>query len=414
MFFRSLYCQVIIAVVIAIIFGHFYPHQAVLMKPFGDGFIKLIKMLIGPVIFCTIVIGMVGMEDLKQMGKLGLKLLIYFEVLTTFALLIGYVVGHVIKPGLGMNIDPATLTTTGLEQYVKAASEGNFVSFLLHIIPTTIFSAFTNGEILPILFVSLLFGFALSHLEKECPNIILGIEEFSKILFKIVNLIMRLAPIGAFGAMSYTIGEYGIETLNQLGFLILCFYITCILFVVIILGTIMKICGVNIFKLLRYIKEEIFLVLGTSSSESALPQLMKKLEHLGCKKSIVGITIPTGYSFNLDGTCIYFTMAIVFLSQALNINLSFGQEIGLILILLLTSKGAAGVTGSGFITLAATLSVTNSIPLAALTLILGIDRFMSEARALTNLIGNTVATIAISKWEKGIDKEKLDKELNQK
>lgn len=381
------------------------------MKPLGDGFIKLIKMVIPPVIFCTIVLGLVGMEDLKQMGRLGIKMLIYFEVLTTIALIIGYVVSHLIKPGLGMNIEASSLSSEGLEQYVKIAANSNIIDFILNIIPATIFSAFVNGEILPILFISLIFGFALSALEKQCPNIISGIEQLSHILFKIVKMIMRLAPIGAFGAMSYTIGKYGISSLHQLGFLILSFYITCALFVFVVLGIITKICGINIWSLLKYIKEEIFLVLGTSSSESALPSIMKKLENLGCKKSIVGVVVPAGYSFNLDGTCIYFTMAIVFLSQALNINLSFSQELGIILILLLTSKGAAGVTGSGFITLAATLSVSNSIPLVALTLILGIDRFMSEARAITNLIGNSVATIAISKWEKAIDIKKAKEVL---
>ena len=409
--FKSLYFQVLIAVIIAIIFGHFFPEQAVLMKPLGDGFIKLIKMVIPPVIFCTIVLGLVGMEDLKQMGRLGIKMLIYFEVLTTIALIIGYVVSHLIKPGLGMNIEASSLSSEGLEQYVKIAANSNIIDFILNIIPATIFSAFVNGEILPILFISLIFGFALSALEKQCPNIISGIEQLSHILFKIVKMIMRLAPIGAFGAMSYTIGKYGISSLHQLGFLILSFYITCALFVFVVLGIITKICGINIWSLLKYIKEEIFLVLGTSSSESALPSIMKKLENLGCKKSIVGVVVPAGYSFNLDGTCIYFTMAIVFLSQALNINLSFSQELGIILILLLTSKGAAGVTGSGFITLAATLSVSNSIPLVALTLILGIDRFMSEARAITNLIGNSVATIAISKWEKAIDIKKAKEVL---
>jgi len=409
--FKSLYFQVIIAVIIAIIFGHFFPKQAIEMKPFGDGFIKLIKMVIGPVIFCTIVLGVVGMEDAGKIGKLGIKMLIYFEVLTTLALIIGYVVAHLIKPGVGMNIDVSSLSVEGLQQYVKIASDQSIVDFILNIIPTTIFSAFTNGEILPILLIALIFGLALSSLGKQCQTIIYCIEQLSHILFKIVSMIMLLAPIGAFGAMSYTVGQYGISSLNQLGFLIVSFYITCILFIFLVLGTITKMCGINIWHLIKYIKDEIFLVLGTSSSESALPSIMKKLENLGCKKSIVGVVIPAGYSFNLDGTCIYFTMAIIFLSQALNINLSFAQEITMILVLLLTSKGAAGVTGSGFIALAATLSVSNSIPLASLALILGIDRFMSEARAVTNLIGNSVATIVISKWEKGIDMQKVKKVL---
>lgn len=409
--FKSLYFQVIVAVVIAVIFGHFFPEQAVLVRPLGDGFIKLIKMLIGPIIFCTIVLGLVGMEDMKEMGRLGLKMLMYFEVMTTLALVIGYVVAHLIKPGAGMNIDPTTLSVEGLQQYTTIAADSHIVDFVLNIIPTTIFSAFVNGEILPILFVSIIFGSALSALEKQCPNIIVGIEQLSQILFKIVAMVMRLAPIGAFGAMSYTIGKYGVASLNQLGFLMISFYATCALFIFVVMGIVAKICGVNIWKLLKYIKEEIFLVLGTSSSESALPSIMKKLENLGCKKSVVGVVVPAGYSFNLDGTCIYFTMAIIFLSQALNIDLSFSQELGIIIILLLTSKGAAGVTGSGFITLAATLSVTNSIPLAALTLILGIDRFMSEARAITNLIGNCVATIAIAKWEKAFDIKKAQQIL---
>ncbi len=409
--FKSLYLQVLIAVILAIIFGHFFPEQAVLVRPLGDGFIKLIKMLIGPIIFCTIVLGLVGMEDMKEMGRLGLKMLMYFEVMTTLALVIGYVVAHLIKPGAGMNIDPTTLSVEGLRQYTTIAADSHIVDFVLNIIPTTIFSAFVNGEILPILFVSIIFGSALSALEKQCPNIIVGIEQLSQILFKIVAMVMRLAPIGAFGAMSYTIGKYGVASLNQLGFLMISFYATCALFIFVVMGIVAKICGVNIWKLLKYIKEEIFLVLGTSSSESALPSIMKKLENLGCKKSVVGVVVPAGYSFNLDGTCIYFTMAIIFLSQALNIDLSFSQELGIIIILLLTSKGAAGVTGSGFITLAATLSVTNSIPLAALTLILGIDRFMSEARAITNLIGNCVATIAIAKWEKAFDIKKAQQIL---
>ena len=412
--FKSLYFQVIVAVVIAIIFGYIAPNQAVLMKPLGDGFIKLIKMLIGPIIFCTIVLGIIGMEDVSKIGKLGLKMLIYFEVLTTFALIIGYCVAHLIKPGAGMNIDVSTLSADSLTQYVKTAQENHIIDFILNIIPTTIFSAFTNGEILPILFIALIFGFALSALEKQCGTIISGIEQMSHILFKIVAMVMRLAPIGAFGAMSYTIGKYGIESLSQLGFLILSFYITCFLFVFVVLGIITKLCGISIWSLLKYIKEEILLVLGTSSSESALPSIMKKLENLGCKKSVVGVVIPAGYSFNLDGTCIYFMMAIVFLTQALNIHLSFSKEIGIILILLLTSKGAAGVTGSGFITLAATLSISNSIPIVALTLILGIDRFMSEARAITNLIGNSVATIVISKWENSLDLKKAKNILKNK
>jgi len=411
--FKSLYLQVLIAVILAVIFGYFFPEQAIQMKPFGDGFIKLIKMLIGPIIFCTIVLGLIGMECPKQMGRLGIKMLIYFEVMTTLALIIGYVVSYIVKPGEGMNIDPSSLSGEGLKEYIKTATEHDFIDFILNIIPTTIFSAFVNGEILPILFISLIFGFSLAALKNQCPNIISGIEQFSQILFKIIALIMRLAPIGAFGAMSYTIGKYGIYSLHQLFCLMISMYITCILFIFVVFGIITKICGINIWSLIKYIKEEIFLVLGTASSESALPSIIRKLEHLGCKKSVVGVVVPAGYSFNLDGTCIYFTMAIVFLSQALNINLSLSQELGIIFVLLLTSKGAAAVAGSGFITLVATLSVSNLIPVAALTIILGIDRFISEARAITNLIGNCVATIFIARWEKSIDIKKAQQILKK-
>ncbi len=397
-FSQHLYLQVLIAVALAIIFGSYAPNLAQSMKPLGDGFIKLIKMCIPPVIFCTIVIGIVGGTDLKKVGKVGLKTLIYFEVLTTLALIIGFVVAHFVKPGSGMNIDVSSLDVNAISSYIKPQS--SFIDFLLNIIPTTIFQAFVSGEILPILLVAILFGFALSAVKEKSQTIIKSIHEISEILFKIISYIMKLAPIGAFGAMSYTIGKYGISSLLPLFKLMLCFYITCILFVIIVLGLILKVCGSSIFKLISHIKEEIFLVFGTSSSESALPGLMKKMEQFNCPKSIVGLVIPSGYSFNLDGTCIYFTMAIIFIAQAFNIELSMSHFLSMIFILLFTSKGAAGVTGSGFITLAATLSVIHEIPLAGLTLILGIDRFMSEARAVTNLIGNATATVVISKWEK--------------
>ncbi|MBU6339085.1 MAG: C4-dicarboxylate transporter DctA [Rickettsiales bacterium] len=395
---HSLYLQVLIAVALAIIFGIVAPDLAQGMKALGDGFIKLIKMCIPPVIFCTIVLGIVGGTDLKKIGKVGLKTLIYFEVLTTLALIIGLVVASVIKPGSGMNIDVATLDVSAISSYTKAQS--SFIDFLLNIIPTTVFQAFVSGEILPILLIAILFGFALASLQEKSQTIIKSIHEISEILFKIISYIMKLAPIGAFGAMSYTIGKYGISSLLPLLKLMLCFYITCALFVIIILGLVLKACGSSIFKLIAHIKEELFLVLGTSSSESALPGLMKKMEQFNCPKSIVGLVIPSGYSFNLDGTCIYFTMAIIFIAQAFNIELSMSHFLSMIFILLFTSKGAAGVTGSGFITLAATLSVIHDVPLAGLTLILGIDRFMSEARAITNLIGNATATVVISKWEK--------------
>ncbi len=398
----SLYLQVLLAVALAIIFGCFFPEAAQGMKPLGDGFIKLIKMCIPPVIFCTIVSGIVGGSDLKKVGKVGVKTLIYFEILTTMALVIGLLVAHFLKPGSGMNIDVATLDASAVNAYVTP--HAGFTDFLLNIIPTTIFQAFVSGEILPILLVAILFGLALSSVKSRVGLVVSGIQEISEILFKIISYLMKLAPIGAFGAMSYTIGKYGIHALAPLLKLMISFYITCIFFVILILGAVLKLCGSNIFKLLRHIKDEIFLVLGTSSSESALPNLMTKMEQFGCPKSIVGLVVPSGYSFNLDGTCIYFTMAIIFLAQAFNIELSMSQILSVITILLVTSKGAAGVTGSGFVTLAATLSVVHTIPLAGLALILGIDRFMSEARAITNLIGNATACVAVSKWEKEFKK----------
>jgi aerobic C4-dicarboxylate transport protein len=399
---KNLYLQVLIAISVAIIFGVFFPTAAQSMKPLGDGFIKLIKMCIPPIIFCTIVIGIIGSSDLKKIGRVGLKSLIYFEVLTTIALFLGVAVAFLLKPGSGMNADLATIDSSAIAAYVKPNS--GFVEFILNIIPTTIFQAFVSGEILPILFVAIIFGVALSAMQERAKLVISGIHELSEIFFKIISCVMKLAPIGAFGAMSYTIGKYGIAALAPLAKLMLCFYATCILFVILVLGLILKLCGSSIFKLLRHIKEEIFLVLGTSSSESALPTLMKKMEQFGCPKTIVGLVIPSGYSLNLDGTCIYFTMAIIFLAQAFNVDLSLVQILSVIFVLLITSKGAAGVTGSGFIALAATLSVIPTVPLAGLTLILGIDRFMSEARAITNLIGNATATVAISKWEKNFKK----------
>ena len=380
------------------------------MKPLGDGFIKLIKMCIAPIIFCTIVSGIVGGSELTDskgqppqrgtgnVGRVGIKALIYFEILTTLALIIGLAVALLLKPGSGMNIDPSSLDSSEISTYAQPHS--SFIDFILNIIPTTIFKAFTEDNILSILFIAIIFGVALSALRERAKLVVAGIEELSHILFKIIGMIMRLAPIGAFGAMSYTVGKYGTISLFPLAKLMLCFYITCFLFVIIVLGAVMKLCKSSIFKLLRHIKEEIFLVLGTSSSESALPSLMEKMERFGCKKSIISIVIPSGYSFNLDGTCIYFTMAILFIAQAFNIDLTLLEILEMILVLLLTSKGAAGVTGSGFVTLAATLSVMHNVPLAGLALILGIDRFMSEARAVTNLIGNAVATVAISRWEK--------------
>ncbi len=393
-----LYFQVLIAIFLAVIFGVASPEAAQTMKPLGDGFIKLIKMCVPPIIFCTIVTGIVGSFDLKKIGKVGLKTLIYFEILTTIALLIGLAVAFLLKPGSGMNIDPTSLDANLVSPYIKPHS--SFTDFLLNIIPTTIPQAFVSGEILPILLVAILFGLALSSVQTRAKSVITGIHELLEIFFKIISYIIKLAPIGAFGAMSFTIGKYGVASLIPLVKLMGSFYLTCIFFVILVLGLVMRICGSSIFKLLKHIKEEIFLVLGTSSSESALPTLMEKMERFGCQKSIVGLVVPSGYSFNLDGTCIYFTMAIILLAQAFGIDLSLKEILSAMVVLLFTSKGAAGVTGSGFVTLAATLSILPTIPVAGLALILGIDRFMSEARAITNLIGNAVACVVISKLEK--------------
>lgn len=395
--FKHIYVQVLIAIFLAVIFGIFFPDFAQRMKPLGDCFIKLIKMCVAPIIFTTIVSGILSSADLKKVGKIGIKTLIYFEILTTIALLIGIAVMLYFKVGQGLDVDINSIDSSAIKNYEKPVI--NFIDFILNIIPTTIFSAFVEGEILSILFVALIFGIALSMVKDKAPLTIKAIDEISTILFKIIKFIMHLAPIGAFGAMSYVIGKYGFATLLPLAKLMICFYITCILFIIIILGLVMKLCGSSVFTLIRFIKEEIFLVFGTSSSESALPSMMKKMQDFGCPKSVVGIVIPSGYSFNLDGTCIYFTMAIIFIAQAFNIDLSFAQIFGIISILLVASKGAAAFTGGGFITLAATLSVVPEIPVEGLVIILGIDRFMSEGRALTNLIGNGVATVAISKWE---------------
>ncbi len=400
---KHTYIQVLIAIALAIIFGIIEPTSAQAMKPFGDAFIKLIKMCIGPIIFCTIVGGFLGEKDLK-IGRLSLKSLIYFEIITTLALIIGLLVAFFLKPGNGMNIHIATLDPALLQNFDRPKT--SFAEFLVNIIPTTLLKAFVDGEILPILFVALIFGFTLAHIKDKVPNFIKSIEEFNLVVFRIISYIVKLAPIGAFGAMSFTVGKYGIASLFPLIKLMLTFYTTCILFIFIVFGIILKLCKTSIFKLLAHIKEEIFIVLGTSSSETVLPQMLKKMENFGCKKSIVGFVIPAGYSFNLDGTCIYFTMAIIFLAQALNIDLSIWQILQLMFVLLITSKGAAGVVGSAFITLAATLTVFPTIPLASLVLILGIDRFMSEARAITNLIGNATATVAISKWENSFEPQK--------
>lgn len=409
-FFKSLYFQVLIAICIGIALGHFYPLFAVQLKPLGDGFIKLIKMMIAPIIFCTIVTGIAGMQNTKKVGRVGLKAILYFEVATTLALVIGLVVINILKPGVGMNIDPSTLDTKSVENFITESKSQSVADFLMHIIPDNIVNALSTGSILQVLFFSVLLGFALSKIGEKAAPLLKGIQSLEDGLFTIIKIIMKVAPLGALGAMAFTIGKYGLGSLAQLGQLMGSFYITCLLFIVLVLGGILKFTGFNLFRLLAYIKEELLIVLGTSSSEAALPGLMNKLEKVGCSEPVVGLVVPTGYSFNLDGTSIYLTMAAVFLAQATNTPLDIGQQITLLLVLLLTSKGAAGVTGSGFIVLAATLPTVGHIPVAAIALIFGIDRFMSEGRALTNIIGNTVATIVVAKWEKEIDMEKA-KEL---
>lgn len=401
--FKILYVQVLIAIVIGVLIGYFFPSCAVQLKPLGDGFIKLVKMMIAPVIFCTIVSGVSGMQDTKKVGRVGAKALLYFEVVTSIALIIGLVVVNILKPGVGMNINPATLDVKAVEGYITEGKSRTFADFMLHIIPDNIVSALSNSDLLQVLFFSILLGFALSKIGEKGKPLLRGIKSLETALFTVIKMIMKVAPIGALGAMSFTIGKYGVGSLEKLGYLMLAFYITCIIFIVVILGGILKLVGFNLFKLLVFIKEELLIVLGTSSSEAALPGLMNKLEKVGCSEPLVGLVVPTGYSFNLDGTSIYLTMAAVFLAQATNTPLDIGQQITLLLVLLLTSKGAAGVTGSGFITLAATLPTVGHIPVAAIALILGIDRFMSEGRALTNIIGNAVATVVVAKWEKEID-----------
>lgn len=405
--FGSLYVQVLIAIAIGVALGHFYPQTGAEMKPLGDAFIKLIKMIIAPIIFCTIVIGIAGMEDMKKVGKAGGYAVLYFEVVSTVALIIGLVIVNVWQPGVGMNVDPSTLDTKGIDKYTGPGKMQTTTEFLINIIPTSVVDAFAKGDMLQVLFFALLFGYALHAFGERGKLVFQLIEKMSHILFGIVGVIMKVAPIGAFGAMAYTIGKHGVGSLAQLANLMGAFYTTCLVFIFVVLGAISAFHGFSVIKLIKYIKEELFLVLGTSSSESALPRLMAKMENAGAEKSVVGLVVPTGYSFNLDGTSIYLTMAAVFIAQATNTPMDLGQQITLLLILLLTSKGAAGVTGSGFIVLAATLSAVGTVPVAGLALILGIDRFMSEARALTNFIGNSVATLVVAKWCNSLDSAKL-------
>lgn len=411
--YGSLYIQVLIAIAIGVLLGHYYPDSAATLKPLGDAFINLIKMMIAPIIFCTVVTGIAGMESMKAVGKTGALALLYFEVVTTLALIVGLVIVNVVQPGAGMNIDPAQLDPSSVAKYVADAEKQHIVDFLMGVIPNTVVGAFATGEILQVLLFSVLFGFALHAVGATGRPVFDFVERLGTVMFRIVGMIMRLAPIGAFGAMAFTIGKYGIESLVSLGKLMVCFYATCLFFVFIVLGTIAKLHGFSITRFVRYIREELFIVLGTSSSESVLPRMMTKMQQAGVEKTVVGLVIPAGYSFNLDGTCIYLTMAAVFLAQALNVPMSLFDQLTLVTVLLITSKGAAGVTGSGLIVLAGTLSAMGTLPVTAVAVIVGIDRFMSEARALTNLVGNGVATIVVARWCGALDENRLREELGQ-
>jgi aerobic C4-dicarboxylate transport protein len=405
--YKSLYVQVLFAIALGVLVGVIWPEKGAAMRPLGDGFIKLIRMLIAPIIFTTIVVGIANMGEMKDVGRIGLRAFIYFEVVSTLALTIGLVVVNVMKPGVGLHVTASTTDVQAAAGYgAQAAQAHDTVAFLLNIIPTTMVDAFARGDILQVLLVATLMGIALLGLGARVEGLVRVLDQLSQALFAIVGIIMRLAPIGAFGAMAFTVGRYGIGSLLSLGQLMAGVYVTCLLFIVLVLGTILRVAGLGLGRFLRYIAEEILIVLGTSSSESALPRLMAKLERLGCSKPVVGLVVPAGYSFNLDGTAIYMTMAAVFVAQASGVHLTAWQQISMLAILMLTSKGAAGVTGSGFITLAATLSTIPAIPPAALALLVGVDRFMSEARAITNLIGNAVATVAIARWDNALDLER--------
>ncbi len=405
--YTILYVQVLIAIALGVVLGHFFPKTAIEMKPLGDGFIALIRMMIAPVIFCTVVHGIASMSDLKKIGRIGLKTLFYFEVVSTFALALGLLVGELVHPGSGFNIDPATLDPKAVSSYVTRAKEDSPVSHLLAIIPDSYFGSLARGDLLQVLLISILSGFAISQMGQLGRTITGAIDAAAKMFFGIIRIIVRVAPVGAFGAMAFTIGASGIGSLANLAALIATFYASSLLFVLEVLGAIARLSGFSILRFIGYIKDELLIVLGTSSSETVLPHMMAKMEHLGASKSVVGLVVPTGYSFNLDGTNIYMTLAILFLAQATNTPLTLSQQLGILVIAMITSKGASGVTGAGFVTLAATLSIVPDIPIQSLALLLGIDKFMSECRALTNLIGNGVACVVISRWEGELDADKL-------
>lgn len=412
--YKQLYVQVLVAIAAGILLGHFYPELGTQLKPLGDAFIKLVKMIIAPVIFLTVATGIAGMTDMKKVGRVAGKAMIYFLTFSTLALVIGLIVANVVQPGAGMHIDPASLDPQAVANYTEKAHEQTITGFLTNIIPTTIVGAFASGDILQVLFFSVLFGVSLAMVGEKGKPVTDFLQMLTTPVFKLVSILMKAAPIGAFGAMAFTIGKYGIGSIANLAMLIATFYITALLFVLVVLGAVARYNGFSILALIRYIKEELLLVLGTSSSEAALPSLMDKMEKAGCKRSVVGLVIPTGYSFNLDGTNIYMTLAALFIAQATDIPLSLTDQILLLLVAMLSSKGAAGITGAGFITLAATLSVVPAVPVAGMALILGIDRFMSECRALTNLVGNAVATIVVARWENELDTERLNAAMNGK
>lgn len=411
-FYQHLYVQVLVAIALGIALGHFWPQTGAAMKPLGDAFIKLVRMIIAPVIFLTVTTGIAGMSDMKKVGRVAGKAMIYFLTFSTFALIVGLIVANVVQPGSGLHIDPNTIDTKAVQSYATKAHDASIVAFLMNIIPDTIAGAFVSGDILQVLFFSVLFGLSLALVGERGEPVLSFLQSLTSPIFKLVSILMKAAPIGAFGAMAFTIGRYGIGSVANLALLVGTFYLTAALFVLVVLGAVARYNGFSILALIRYIKEEILLVIGTSSSEAALPALMEKMEAAGCKRSVVGLVIPTGYSFNLDGTNIYMTLAALFIAQAMDIHLPLADQVLLLLVAMLSSKGAAGITGAGFITLAATLMVVPSVPVAGMALILGIDRFMSECRAITNFIGNAVATIVVARWEGELDQARLQAALS--
>ncbi len=401
--YQRLYFQVLMGIAVGVFLGHFFPETAIELKPMGDAFIRMIKMMVAPIIFCTIVVGIAKMGDMKEVGRVGLKALLYFELVSTVALALGLLVANILQPGSGMNADPSTLSTNDISAYATAGKSLSTVDFLVNTIPTTVVSAFAQGDILQVLFFSVLFGISLSQFGNKGKLLVRLLDQGSHALFGVIGIVMKLAPFGACGAMAFSIGKYGCATLIPLGKLMFAVLFTSIIFVFFVLGPILRLAGFSIWKYIQYIKEEIFIVLGTSSSEAALPRMILKLENMGCAKPVVGLVIPTGYSFNLDGTCIYLTMAALFIAQATNIDLTLSQQLSMAAVFMLTSKGAAAVAGGGFVTLASTLSIIDTLPITGLALLVGVDLFMSGIRGVTNLIGNGVATIVVSRWEKAID-----------